>query len=184
MGGDDVDYSMSFQLYLQTKMQNPYYPPEISAQCTIVNFIVTEQGLEEQLLADVVNKEKAELEQERQQLVKSQNDYKVQINRLEEELLSTLEEAVAETILENTALIEKLDETKTTSNVIEIKQEEAKKTQAIIAVEREVYRPVAAEGSMLYFLCCSLRPVPYVPVLTGVLQELLLQGHGRDSCTR
>ena len=42
LGGDDVDYAMSFQLYLQTKMLNPYYPPEVSAQCTIVNFIVTE----------------------------------------------------------------------------------------------------------------------------------------------
>ena len=31
LGGDDVDYAMSFQLYLQTKMLNPYYPPEISA---------------------------------------------------------------------------------------------------------------------------------------------------------
>ena len=77
LGGDDVDYAMNFQLYLQTKMLNPYYPPEVSAQCTIVNFIVTEQGLEEQLLADVVNKEKAELEQKRQQLVKNQNDFQV-----------------------------------------------------------------------------------------------------------
>jgi len=42
----------------------------------------------------------------------------VQLSRLEEELLNVLEEAVAETILENTELIEKLDETKTTSNVI------------------------------------------------------------------
>ena len=62
LGGEDLEYAMTFQLYLQTKMLNPYYPPEVSAQCTIVNFIVTEQGLEEQLLADVVNKEKAELE--------------------------------------------------------------------------------------------------------------------------
>lgn len=43
----------------------------------------------------------------------------MQLSRLEEELLNTLEEAVPETILENTALIEKLAETKTTSNVIE-----------------------------------------------------------------
>lgn len=70
-------------------------------------------------MADVVNKEKAELEQERQQLVKNQNDYQVQLSRLEEELLNALQEAVPETILENTPLIEKLDETKATSNEIE-----------------------------------------------------------------
>ena len=42
------------RLYLQTKLANPHYPPEIAAQTTLVNFGVTEAGLEEQLLALVV----------------------------------------------------------------------------------------------------------------------------------
>ena len=42
------------RLYLQTKLANPHYPPEIAAQTTLVNFGVTEIGLEEQLLALVV----------------------------------------------------------------------------------------------------------------------------------
>jgi hypothetical protein len=31
---------------LQTRLSNPHYKPEIAAQCTLVNFIVTEDGLE------------------------------------------------------------------------------------------------------------------------------------------
>lgn len=69
IGGELVEYHPQFKLYLQCKRQNPHFRPEISAQCTIINFIVTETGLEDQLLAMVVNFEKQELEQKKQQLV-------------------------------------------------------------------------------------------------------------------
>jgi dynein heavy chain len=51
-------------------MQNPHYKPEVAAMCTIINFIVTEGGLEDQLLADVVRMEKPDLEQTKDELVK------------------------------------------------------------------------------------------------------------------
>ena len=47
LGAEDVEISMSFKLYLQTKLYNPHYKPVTAAQCTIINFIVTEGGLEE-----------------------------------------------------------------------------------------------------------------------------------------
>lgn len=53
-----IDYDPKFKLYLMTKLANPHFRPEIAAQCTIINFIVTESGLEDQLLAMVVNVEK------------------------------------------------------------------------------------------------------------------------------
>lgn len=62
MGGEDIEIASGFKMYLQTKLVNPHYKPETAAQCTIVNFIVTEKGLEDQLLAMVVRYEKPELE--------------------------------------------------------------------------------------------------------------------------
>jgi dynein heavy chain len=47
LGNEDVEVHPQFRLYLQTKMMNPHYIPEVAAQCTIINFIVTETGLEE-----------------------------------------------------------------------------------------------------------------------------------------
>ena len=50
------------RLYLATKLANPHYRPEIAAQTTLVNFCVTEDGLEEQLLAAVVDHERPDLQ--------------------------------------------------------------------------------------------------------------------------
>lgn len=71
-------------------------------------------------MADVVRNEKSELEETKQELVKKQNEFQVTLNKLEEELLQTLNDADPATILENKALIEKLDITKITSNDIEV----------------------------------------------------------------
>jgi len=70
LGAEDVELSPTFKLYLQTKLINPHYKPETAAQCTIINFIVTESGLEDQLLAMVVKFEKPDLEQAKEELVR------------------------------------------------------------------------------------------------------------------
>jgi len=99
LGSEDVDLSPKFQLYLQTKLSNPHYKPETAAQCTIINFIVTETGLEDQLLASVVKVEKPDLEQEKEELVTKQNEFKITLANLEAALLQNLSEADPATIL-------------------------------------------------------------------------------------
>jgi len=99
LGAEDVDLSPQFQLYLQTKLSNPHYKPETAAQCTIINFIVTEAGLEDQLLASVVKVEKPDLEQEKEELVTKQNEFKITLANLEAALLQNLSAADPATIL-------------------------------------------------------------------------------------
>jgi len=63
-----------------------------------------------------------------------------------------LSDADPATILSNKALIESLEVTKKTSTEIKEQQAIAKETEVQINTLREVYRRVAAEGAMLYFL--------------------------------
>jgi len=69
LGGDPVPYSWDFQFLVTTKLPNPHYLPEICIKVTVINFTVTPQGLEDQLLVDVVRCERPELEQQKDQLV-------------------------------------------------------------------------------------------------------------------
>ena len=57
-----VEYNPNFKLILHTKLANPHYKPEMQAQTTLINFTVTIDGLEDQLLAAVVSKERPDLE--------------------------------------------------------------------------------------------------------------------------
>jgi len=75
---------------------------------------------------------------------------------LEADLLKKLDEADPETILTNIELIEGLETTKATSMEIQRQQIEAKQTEITINKMREIYRRVAAEGAMLYFLLVQL----------------------------
>ncbi len=43
VGAEEVQYDPNFKLILQTKLSNPHYKPEIAAQCSLINFIVTEE---------------------------------------------------------------------------------------------------------------------------------------------
>jgi hypothetical protein len=63
--------------------------------------------------------EKPDLEQEKEELVTKQNEYKITLANLEAALLQNLSEADPATILQNTALIESLEDTKKTSMEIQ-----------------------------------------------------------------
>lgn len=69
MGDKELSLHPDFKLFFQTKLSNPHYAPEIQAECTLINFTVTEQGLEDQLLALVVKKERPDLAQQKTELV-------------------------------------------------------------------------------------------------------------------
>ena len=155
LGENEVEYDENFQLYLQTKLSNPHYKPETFAQCTLINFIVTRKGLEDQLLAVIVSEEEPELEKTRNELVQSFNDYKIQLKSLEDQLLERLANA-PEDILSDIPLIEGLEQTKATANEINEAVEKGKITEVGINEAREVYRIVATEAALMYFVMLQL----------------------------
>lgn len=155
LGDKEIEYNQNFRLILHTKLANPHYKPEIQAQCALVNFSVTRDGLEDQLLADVVIKERPDLERIKADLTRQQNEFKILLSKLEDQLLAKLSSAEGD-FLGDTSLVENLEQTKTTALEVEEKVIEAKKTEKEINEARELYRPIATRGSLLYFCIDSL----------------------------
>ena len=160
-GEEDVEYDENFRLYLQTKLSNPHYKPEIAAQCTIINFIVTKRGLEDQLLATIVSEEEPILESNRNALVQAFNSYKIQLKDLEDTLLERLANAPVD-ILSDIPLIEGLEATKAKANELNEALRLGRLSETGINEAREVYRTVATEASILYFTMLQLSNVDHM----------------------
>ncbi|XP_009575995.1 PREDICTED: dynein heavy chain 9, axonemal-like, partial [Fulmarus glacialis] len=158
IGDKECDFNPAFRLILHTKLANPHFQPELQAQCTLINFTVTRDGLEDQLLAAVVNMERPDLEELKSDLTKQQNGFKITLKTLEDNLLSRLSSASGN-FLGDTALVENLEITKQTAAEIEEKVQESKVTESKINEAREHYRPAAARASLLYFTMNDLHAI-------------------------
>lgn len=69
LGDSVVEYNDNFRFYMTTKLRNPHYLPEIAVKVTLLNFMITPDGLQDQLLGIVVAKERPDLEAEKNQLI-------------------------------------------------------------------------------------------------------------------
>eukprot|EP01062_Namystynia_karyoxenos_P002022 TRINITY_DN106_c0_g1_i3.p1 TRINITY_DN106_c0_g1~~TRINITY_DN106_c0_g1_i3.p1 ORF type:complete len:1103 (+),score=478.02 TRINITY_DN106_c0_g1_i3:3-3311(+) len=156
LGGENaVEYNPDFRLYMTTKMANPHYLPEICIKVTLINFTVTSEGLEDQMLGDVVGIERAELEEEKSQVIKSVAHAKKDKNKLENQILEKLESASGN-ILDDAELIRTLKSSSTTSALLVKQLKAAEEKEIGINEAREVFRPVANRAAILYFVIADL----------------------------
>ncbi|KAL4466850.1 hypothetical protein ABPG74_010447 [Tetrahymena malaccensis] len=155
VGDADVEFDNNFKLYIQTKSPNPNFLPEIFIRVTVINFTVTELGLEEQLLGDVVRKEMPEVELTKNELIISIAQGKTQLKKNEDRILELLTSSKG-MILDDVELIENLKLSKKTSEIVKEKITEAEEKKVEIEEARSQYKPVAQRGSYLYFVIADL----------------------------
>jgi len=69
IGDDTVEWNPAFSFYITTKLRNPHYLPEISVKITLLNFMITPEGLQDQLLGLTVATERPDLQEQKERLV-------------------------------------------------------------------------------------------------------------------
>ncbi|XP_050066606.1 dynein axonemal heavy chain 3-like, partial [Aphis gossypii] len=125
---------------------------------TLLNFMITKQGLQDQLLGIVVAKERPQLEEKKNELiVESANNNKL-LKEIEDKILHVLSSSEGN-ILEDESAIKVLSSSKSLSADIELKQEIAIVTEKEIDVARDVYIPVSNHSSVLFFCITDLNNI-------------------------
>ncbi|KAE9115561.1 Cytoplasmic dynein 2 heavy chain 1 [Phytophthora fragariae] len=161
LGDKVIDYNENFRLYLVTRNPSPPLAPDALAIVNVVNFTVTRSGLEGQLLGVTIQHEQPELEQEKSELLRQEEECKVQLAALEKQLVEALATSEGD-ILENTILVESLTKTKATSAEIENALERSAKKSEELDEKRDTYCPFAHEGAKMFFLVKQLSAVNHM----------------------
>ena len=145
-----MDYNPRFKMYFITRLPNPSFSPELQAKTTLINFTVTQKGLEEQLLGKVISKEQKALEEQLTQVLEQVNVNTKSLMLLDASLLERLTSNTGD-LLDDEELVSVLANTKAKAAEVNAKLVAADETRSNIAEKREQFRPAATRGSVLYF---------------------------------
>ncbi|BFZ18669.1 hypothetical protein BsWGS_21707 [Bradybaena similaris] len=158
LGDKEVDFDPNFRLYLNTKLANPKYGPNIFGKSMVINYTVTLKGLEDQLLSVIVKFERKELEEQRERLIQETSVNKKLLKDLEDSLLRELAQSQGN-MLDNVELVDTLEETKTKATEVTEKLKLGEKTAIDIEKLRDGYRPAAKRGAILFFVLAEMSQV-------------------------
>ena len=123
-----------------------------------MNFVITQEGLEDQLLGILAAEEKPELEDMKNKLVMETANNKIQLKNIEDKILKVLSSSQGN-ILEDETAIQILSSSKVLSEEIAKKQKVATETEKEIDETRNGYRPVAVHASIIFFCISELQNI-------------------------
>lgn len=149
------------RLYFTTKLPNPILPATIYSKLLVINFNTTKSTLEQQLLTRIIESEENDNEHRRQTLITANNENKLMLEKLEENLLLSIA-ATTEIILDSVELISLLECTKSEIGELLEKIDVATIAANEIDAARQTYAIVARKGAQLYFVLNAMATINHM----------------------
>jgi len=157
LGDKSIPYNDTFKFFLTTTLPNPHYAPETQVKISLLNFAITQFGLEEQMLNQLVKLEFPELQAQKDEIVESNAKNAKITYDLENKILFCLSDAKEiMDLLSDDTLIDILDESKKVSAEISEQKKISDVAEKQIDETRENFRTVAYRASLLYFCITDL----------------------------
>jgi len=107
-----IPYHPNFRFFITTALANPHFSPEVCSNATVLDFTLTQSGLEEQLLTTVISREMPALEDRKVQLAIAQASMEAELRAAETKILSLLGNTTEGHLLDDTDLIQALNRAK------------------------------------------------------------------------
>ncbi len=161
VGDSDVDLSPSFKIVLTTRKAAVEFQPDICSRATLVNFSITRSSLQTQCLNQVLRSERPDVDKKRSDLLKLQGEFRLRLRQLESNLLSSLNEAKG-SILEDDAIISKLENIKREAAEVSQKVAEADSVMLEIETTSKQYAPLAQKCSNIYFALEQMHTIHFL----------------------
>ncbi|KAJ8614220.1 hypothetical protein CTAYLR_001132 [Chrysophaeum taylorii] len=160
LGDSTITYDLNFRraqkrlFYMTSRERNPHLLPETAVKVSLLAFLVTPEGLADQLLGVVVAQERQDLEKKKNELVVEGATNAAKLKQIEDSILEIL--SSEGNILEDETAITTLGKSKVTSDTIKSKQEVAEATEKENDEARSKYYPGAFATQVLFFCISDL----------------------------
>ncbi|KAI9105868.1 dynein heavy chain [Phlyctochytrium arcticum] len=151
LGGQDIDFSPSFTLFLCTRDPSVNFAPDLCSRVTFVNFTVTRESLQNQCLHQVLKAESPETDRKRTDLLKLQGEFQLRLRHLEQSLLQALNSSKGN-ILEDDKVISTLEVLKQEAGEVSRKVDETDIIMQEVEIATAVYTPLAQSCSAVFFV--------------------------------
>ena len=153
-----ITVAEGFRFYVTTKLTRPHYGPQICVLVTMLNFQVTSEGLEDQLLNVLVSRKEPNTEKARLNNVREFHELKKKQKETEEKIL-TLLFTKDSNLLEDFILIATLEKSKKESQDARVRLKEIESMKVRLSNIRNLYKPVAFQAANLFFCVMDLANV-------------------------
>ncbi|GAA97827.1 uncharacterized protein L969DRAFT_96169 [Mixia osmundae IAM 14324] len=151
VGGQDIDFSPAFSLFLTTRDSSVEYAPDIQSRVTFINFTMTRESLQSQSLSRVMLAERPDTDSKRRDLIKLQGEYVLRLRSLERALLKALNDSQGN-ILDDDKVLATLETLKREAADVAMKVADADAVlQEVNSITAE-YLPLAQACSSIFFM--------------------------------
>ena len=159
---EEYDINPAFRLYLIRDIESVEgFSNEMLGGIAAINFGITPQALEDQLLEIVASFELRDLQRQRRTLLEDLGCDRERLASLADTLLASLSKAQGN-LIEDGELIRVLKETHETVEQTSAKIESSVQTQKTLQRSRENYRKVAKRGSTTFFAIAEMKSQNHV----------------------
>ena len=130
------------------------------SRVTFLNFTITPSSLQNQILDIILKNERPEVNKAKEDLVKAQREFKLQLRQLEEDLLTALNSEG--NLLENNEVMTRLEDIKKKSHDISIEVAKSEDVMRELESTMNEYAPSANKTSRIFFALDTLDAIHYL----------------------
>ena len=160
IGDQEIDFSITFNMFMVTRDSSCHFTPDLCSRVTFLNFTITPSSLQNQILSIILKSERPEVDKAKEDLIKAQRDFKLQLRELEENLLQALNSEG--NLLENDKVMSRLEEIKKKSHDINLEVAKSEDVMRELETTMNEYMPIATMASRIFFALDSLDIIFYL----------------------
>lgn len=158
VGDENAAYDKNFRFYITTKLSRPHYPPEVCVKVAMLNFKVNKDGLQEQMIMQLVRHEETNKYERYMNNIERQSKIQIEMAELQDGILSRIADSEGD-ILEDEELFIKLNDSAKKVEANRAEEQGMMQSLNAIKVVKETFEPVSVRVSNLFFVIADLMNV-------------------------